>query len=112
MTLKWYKVYFNDRDKFFITNLTFYETVKFKKALGKEMDVTEKQQTLLRMLPGGDNILELAKADPFFNDIPKSVLVRSIRTVVENLRTIIIDDKQDITQLTHLMPAYSDSCCI
>jgi len=62
------------------------------------MDVTEKQQNLLRMLPGVDNILELSKADPFFNDIPKSVLVRSIRTAVENLRAIIIDHKQNITE--------------
>ena len=62
------------------------------------MDVTEKQQALLRMLPGVDYIIELSKADPFFNDIPKSVLVRSIRTAVENLRAIIMDDKQNITE--------------
>jgi L-seryl-tRNA(Ser) seleniumtransferase len=62
------------------------------------MDVTEKQQALLRMLPGVDYILELSKADPLFNDIPKSVLVRSIRSVVENLRTIIMDGEQDITE--------------
>jgi len=62
------------------------------------MDVTEKQQALLRMLPGVDYILELSKADSFFNDIPKSVLVRSIRAAVENLRAIIMDDKQNITE--------------
>jgi L-seryl-tRNA(Ser) seleniumtransferase len=62
------------------------------------MDVTEKQQTLLRMLPGVDYILELSKADSFFNDIPKSVLVRTTRSVVERLRTIIIDDQQGITE--------------
>jgi len=62
------------------------------------MDVTEKQQALLRMLPGVDYILELSKIDPIFNDIPKSVLVRSIRLVVENLRTIIMDREQDITE--------------
>jgi len=62
------------------------------------MDVTEKQQALLRMLPGVDYILELSKEDPLFNDIPKSVLVRSIRSVVENLRTIIMDGEQDITE--------------
>jgi L-seryl-tRNA(Ser) seleniumtransferase len=63
------------------------------------MDITEKQQTLLRTLPGVDYILELSKADPFYNDIPKSVLVRSIRSVVENLRTIIMDGEQDITKI-------------
>jgi len=62
------------------------------------MDVTEKQQALLRMLPGVDYILELSKADSFFNDIPKSVLVRTIRAVVERLRTVIIDDQQGITE--------------
>jgi L-seryl-tRNA(Ser) seleniumtransferase len=62
------------------------------------MDVTEKQQTLLRMLPGVDHILELVKTDPFFDNVPKSVLIRSIRSVVESLRTIIIDDQQHITE--------------
>ncbi|RZB36104.1 MAG: L-seryl-tRNA(Ser) seleniumtransferase [Desulfobacteraceae bacterium Eth-SRB2] len=62
------------------------------------MDVTEKQQTLLRMLPGVDYVLELSKTDSFFNDIPKSVLVRTIRSEVERLRTIIIDDPQGITE--------------
>jgi L-seryl-tRNA(Ser) seleniumtransferase len=62
------------------------------------MDVTEKQQTLLRMLPGVDHILELVKTDPFFDNAPKSVLIRSIRSVVESLRTIIIDEQQHITE--------------
>ncbi len=62
------------------------------------MDVTEKQQTLLRMLPGVDHILELVKTDPFFDNIPKSVLIRSIRSVIESLRTIIIDEQQHITE--------------
>jgi len=62
------------------------------------MDVTEKQQTLLRMLPGVDHILELVKTDPFFDNVPKSVLIRSIRSVVESLRTIIIDEQQHITE--------------
>ena len=60
--------------------------------------MTEKQQTLLRMLPGVDHILELVKTDPFFDDAPKSVLIRSIRSVVESLRTIIIDEQQHITE--------------
>ncbi len=62
------------------------------------MDITEKQQALLRMLPGVDYLLELSKADSFFSDIPKSVLVRSIRSEVENLRTNIMDGEQDITE--------------
>ncbi len=62
------------------------------------MDVTEKQQTLLRMLPGVDHILELVKTDPFFDNVPKSVMICSIRSVVESFRTIIIDDQQHITE--------------
>jgi L-seryl-tRNA(Ser) seleniumtransferase len=61
------------------------------------MDLNEKQQTLLRMLPGIDHILELAKSEPFFDNIPKSVLARSARYVVENLRTAILDGSPDIT---------------
>jgi len=60
------------------------------------MDINEKQQTLLRMLPGIDHILELAKSEPFFDNIPKSVLARSARYVVENLRTAILDGSPDI----------------
>ena len=62
------------------------------------MDVTETQQTLLRMLPGVDHILELAKTEPFFDNVPKSVLIRSIRSVVESRRTIIKNDQQHLTE--------------
>lgn len=61
------------------------------------MDINKKQQTLLRMLPGIDHIIELAKSEPFFDNIPKSVLARSARYVVENLRTSILDEIPDIT---------------
>ena len=61
------------------------------------MDINKKQQTLLRMLPGIDHIIELAKSEPFFDNIPKSVLARSARYVVENLRTSILDESPDIT---------------
>jgi L-seryl-tRNA(Ser) seleniumtransferase len=61
------------------------------------MDINKKQQTLLRMLPGIDHIIELAKSEPFFDNIPNSVLARSARYVVENLRTSILDEIPDIT---------------
>ena len=61
------------------------------------MDINKKQQTLLRMLPGIDHIIELSKSEPFFDNIPKSVLARSARYVVENLRTAILDESSDIT---------------
>jgi L-seryl-tRNA(Ser) seleniumtransferase len=62
------------------------------------MNLTEKQQTFLQMLPAVDYILELTKADSLFDDVPKSVLVRAIRSVVENCRMTIIDDQQDLTE--------------
>ncbi|MCP4110116.1 MAG: L-seryl-tRNA(Sec) selenium transferase [Desulfobacteraceae bacterium] len=61
------------------------------------MELTETQQNLLRMLPGVDRILEHAKTEPFFDNIPKSVLVRSVRSVVDDYRNIIIHG-QDMTE--------------
>ncbi len=49
------------------------------------------------MLPGTDHILELTKQTPFFETIPKSVLVRSVRSVVEHFRSGILDDDPDIS---------------
>lgn len=62
------------------------------------MKISEKQQNLLRMLPGIDTILEICDTEPFFENIPKSVLVRSGRSVVEDLRTDILDGKHDISE--------------
>lgn len=50
------------------------------------------------MLPGVDHVLELAKPDPFFENIPKSVLVRCIRSAVENFRKAILDGDPDVTE--------------
>jgi L-seryl-tRNA(Ser) seleniumtransferase len=72
--------------------------LKFETTFGEKMNINENQQTLLRMLPGVDHILEIAKADTFFDNVPKSVLVRSIRFVFENLRTIILDNQQNISE--------------
>lgn len=38
------------------------------------------------MLPGVDTLLEAAKTDPFFEAVPKSVRVSTIRTLIEELR--------------------------
>lgn len=59
------------------------------------MKISEKQQNLLRKLPGIDHILELAKGDPLLKNIPKSVLAASVRSAVNNIRTVILDDKQE-----------------
>ncbi|MCJ7615671.1 MAG: L-seryl-tRNA(Sec) selenium transferase [Desulfobacterales bacterium] len=61
------------------------------------MSLSKKQQDLLQKLPGIDFILENAKKEPFFANIPKSVLVRSARSVVEDLRADILNGNNDIT---------------
>jgi len=61
------------------------------------MDSNNKKQTLLKNLPGVDHILEIAQAEPFFENIPKTVAVASIRSVIEDLRTGIFDGSLDIT---------------
>ena len=71
---------------------------KFETAFGEKMNLTEKQQILLRMLPAVDYILELSKTDSFFDNVPKSVLVRSIRSVVERLRMKILENGQDFIE--------------
>jgi len=62
------------------------------------MEINNKQQNLLRKLPGVDRILESAGKDPGFNDLPKSVLVNSARDVIENLRKVILYDNEKITE--------------
>jgi L-seryl-tRNA(Ser) seleniumtransferase len=61
------------------------------------MKVSAKQQALLKLLPGVDHILELAKPDSFFEDIPKSVLVRCIRGLIEDQRASILARHPEIT---------------
>lgn len=70
--------------------------LNFETSFGETMNITENQQALLRMLPGVDHILEMVKTNAFFDRVPKSVLVRSTRSVIENLRTIILDNQQNI----------------
>lgn len=62
------------------------------------MKINEKKQSLLKMLPGVDYVLELSKGEPFFETIPKSVLINAVRSVIEDLRTAILADSQDITE--------------
>ncbi|MCG2830526.1 MAG: L-seryl-tRNA(Sec) selenium transferase [Desulfobacteraceae bacterium] len=61
------------------------------------MSLSKQQQDLLQKLPGIDFILENAKKEPSFANIPKSDLVRSARSVVEDLRADILNGKNDIT---------------
>ena len=62
------------------------------------MKLSENQQKMLRMLPGVDHILELSKIQPFFENIPKTVMVNSIRATLENLRNDILRADRDIRE--------------
>jgi len=53
---------------------------------------------LLRMLPGIDSILEFAGTELFFETVPKAIVVRSVRSVIEDLRTSILGGDQDVTE--------------
>lgn len=54
------------------------------------MGLSERQQDLLRRIPGVDLLLERAKRERGFDGVPRSVLVRSVREVVETLRASIL----------------------
>ncbi len=56
------------------------------------MNLSETQQNLLRRLPGVDRILELAKNDIFFKDIPRTVMTSSVRSVLDEFRTVIMQN--------------------
>jgi L-seryl-tRNA(Ser) seleniumtransferase len=60
------------------------------------MQLTASQKEMLRKLPGVDHLLELADGDAFLQTIPRSVLTRSIRTVLEDLRKAIIGADSEI----------------
>jgi L-seryl-tRNA(Ser) seleniumtransferase len=62
------------------------------------MELNEKQQSLLRTLPGIDHILEISKKESDFVKIPRSVLLQSARKVVENLRAGILSGNSDVTE--------------
>ena len=50
---------------------------------------------MLRRLPGVDRVLERARTVPFFENIPKTVIVNSIRKTLENLRDSILKANRD-----------------
>ena len=62
------------------------------------MEINQKQKMLLRMLPGIDSILEFAGTELFFETVPKAIVVRSVRSVIEDLRTSILGGDQDVTE--------------
>jgi len=65
------------------------------------MNLNQQQKEALRNLPAVDHVLELSKSDPFFEEVPRSVLIRSIRSVLDNRRRQIIE--QDPAQIDELL---------
>jgi len=62
------------------------------------MALSENQQKLLRTLPGVDHVLERVGTEPFFENIPKTVLVNSIRKTLETLRDSILKENRNIRE--------------
>lgn len=62
------------------------------------MTISEHQKKLLQQLPGVDHILELAAKGSDFAQVPRTVLTRSIRTVLEELRKSIIEDAHQLSE--------------
>lgn len=59
--------------------------------------ISPDQQNLLRMLPGVDHVLEICSTRSFFKDVPKTVLVKAIRSDLETLRADILESEGKIT---------------
>ena len=50
------------------------------------------------MLPGVDRLMDTVKRDEAFESVPQTVLVNSVRAVIEGLRAAILEDGGRITQ--------------
>ena len=60
------------------------------------MKISSHQQNLLKELPGVDEVIELVKKESFAKDIPKPVMVRCIREVIDRFRNCILNSDPDI----------------
>ena len=56
------------------------------------------KQTLLRKLPGVDHVLALWDENDDGRDIPRSVVVQSIRTTIESLRSEILSEEKQVDE--------------
>ncbi|MBT8369871.1 MAG: L-seryl-tRNA(Sec) selenium transferase, partial [Deltaproteobacteria bacterium] len=62
------------------------------------MTLSANQQKMLRTLPGVDHVLELFKTQPLDERIPKTVVVNSIRNILESLRKSILAGDHNIRE--------------
>ncbi|HHP7234087.1 MAG TPA: L-seryl-tRNA(Sec) selenium transferase [Desulfobacterales bacterium] len=60
------------------------------------MEISTQQKELLRSLPGVDQILESIAKEPGYEDLPRSLLTRSIRRVLDELRGSILASRTSI----------------
>ncbi|MCP4672111.1 MAG: L-seryl-tRNA(Sec) selenium transferase, partial [Desulfobacula sp.] len=61
------------------------------------------KHTMLKNLPGVDHLLEMAKQKSDFSDVPRSVIVDSLRHILENRRNNILNNiDTDISDKTIL----------
>ena len=59
------------------------------------MKLSENQQKRLRLLPGVDKLLDHSSRDPFFDDIPKKLVVNTIRQTLDSRRSLILAADQN-----------------
>jgi len=56
----------------------------------KKPDISESKQALLRRLPGVDALLEVVYAKTLFPDIPKNIITKAVRDVINRYRNEIL----------------------
>ncbi|MGD2186897.1 MAG: L-seryl-tRNA(Sec) selenium transferase [Desulfobacterales bacterium] len=82
---------------------------KAKTQKKKLVQIKPNQQALLRKLPGVDHLLELTAKESFFGQVPPTVVVNSIRSVIDNKRKAILDEEPSVSDKSltdsHLLDA-------
>lgn len=73
------------------------------------VQIKPNQQVLLRKLPGVDHLLALTTKDAFFKDIPPTVVVNSIRHVIDIKRQAIIKDESSLNEKSLSDPQLMDA---
>ena len=61
------------------------------------MPISQKQQTLLKKLPGVDKMLELISDVSAYDHVPRQVITQAIRGCIDELRTAVLDEAHWIT---------------
>jgi L-seryl-tRNA(Ser) seleniumtransferase len=82
---------------------------KTKSQKKKLVPISPEQQALLRKLPGVDSLIELCARADFFQDIPQTVVVRSIRSVIDDRRRAILSADPSINETSLLDPQMIDA---